>query len=298
MKYLQIVVLVALLTPTLSAETTIPKFDQLKAAAQKICPVSGKPLDSMGDPLKVKIGQEEIFLCCDSCTKGKINPTHWATVHKNFAAAQGKCPVMEKALPANPKFTVVDGQIVYVCCPPCTKKIQADSKKFLTMVAGYYQTSLKNPAAHSAKKHGTDISKALAALSGPDRLRAEVQKICPVSGGPLGSMGIPQKVRVGELEVFLCCEGCKEGEIDKRHWVTIAGNIKKAQSRCPVMEKELPAKAKSMIVDGQLVYVCCPPCTKKIAADPKKYLAKVAEYYKSSLAKAQRVAHLPQTTKR
>ena len=95
-----------LLSQTAFAQaSSLSKYDQLKVAVQKICPVTGKPLGSMGDPLKVKIGEEQIFLCCKGCTKGQINKQHWATIHKNFAAAQGICPVMEKALPANPKST-------------------------------------------------------------------------------------------------------------------------------------------------------------------------------------------------
>lgn len=50
---------------------------------------------------------------------------------------------------------------------------------------------------------------ALAALSPADRELAEKQKVCPVSGEPLGSMGTPYKVTVKDREVFLCCAGCE-----------------------------------------------------------------------------------------
>ncbi|MCA9218149.1 MAG: hypothetical protein KDB27_34005, partial [Planctomycetales bacterium] len=82
------------------AEQHVSRYDQLKASVQRICPVSGKALGSMGTPKKVKIGDEEIFLCCESCAKRKIDKQHWVTIHKNFAAAQRSCPVMEKPLPA------------------------------------------------------------------------------------------------------------------------------------------------------------------------------------------------------
>ena len=36
----------------------------------------------------------------------------------------------------------------------------------------------------------------------------ERQKICPVSGKPLGDMGHPIKVIVGDQPIFLCCKGC------------------------------------------------------------------------------------------
>lgn len=62
------------------------------------------------------------------------------------------------------------------------------------------------------------IREALAKLSAEDRELAEKQKICPVGGGALGSMGAPIKVTVQERTVFLCCEGCKgaiESDPDK-----------------------------------------------------------------------------------
>jgi YHS domain-containing protein len=50
---------------------------------------------------------------------------------------------------------------------------------------------------------------ALAKLSPADRELAEKQKVCPVSGEPLGAMGTPYKVTVKDREVFLCCPGCE-----------------------------------------------------------------------------------------
>jgi hypothetical protein len=54
------------------------------------------------------------------------------------------------------------------------------------------------------------IEAALAQLSAVDRQTAERQRICPVSGELLGSMGKPIKVHVKDLDVFICCDGCKE----------------------------------------------------------------------------------------
>ena len=52
---------------------------------------------------------------------------------------------MKKELPANPKWTVVEGQIFYVCCPPCTDKIAADPKTYLQKLDELYLASLKTP---------------------------------------------------------------------------------------------------------------------------------------------------------
>ena len=120
-----------------------------------------------------------------------------------------------------------------------------------------------------------------------EELRVAVQKICPVSGGPLGDHGKPVKVKVGEETVFLCCKGCASQPVKPEHWATIHANIMKAQGICPVMKHELPKNPKWTIVHGQIVYVCCPPCTKKIAADPETYLRKVDQLYTASLQASQ-----------
>ncbi len=117
--------------------------DQLRSAVQEICPISGKKLGSMGTPIKAKVGESTVFLCCKACLKGKVDPQHWATIHANIAKAQRICPVMKHELPKNPKWTIVEGQIVYVCCPPCTKKIAADPKTYLQQVDGLYTASLQ-----------------------------------------------------------------------------------------------------------------------------------------------------------
>ena len=117
--------------------------DQLRMAVQEICPVSGQKLGAHGKPIKVKIGEEQVFLCCHGCLQQKVNPEHWATIHANFAKAQAKCPVMDKALPDKPKWTIVEGQIVYICCPPCAKKLAADPKTYLQKVDELYSASLE-----------------------------------------------------------------------------------------------------------------------------------------------------------
>ena len=119
------------------------RHDQLRIAVQEICPTSGERLCAHGQPIKVKVGEETVFLCCQGCLKQKINAQHWATIHANFAKAQRICPVMKHELPKNPKWTIAEGQIVYVCCPPCTKKIAADPKTYLRKVDELYTASLQ-----------------------------------------------------------------------------------------------------------------------------------------------------------
>ena len=41
--------------------------DRTAAMAQETCPVTDKPLGSMGKPLKVTLEGREVFLCCGGC---------------------------------------------------------------------------------------------------------------------------------------------------------------------------------------------------------------------------------------
>lgn len=73
------------------------------------------------------------------------------------------------------------------------------------------------PAASDAAAPAADDQSAddmiqanLAALSAEDRELAAKQNVCPVSGGPLGSMGTPIKVSVAGHDVFICCAHCEE----------------------------------------------------------------------------------------
>ncbi len=47
-------------------------------------------------------------------------------------------------------------------------------------------------------------------LPAADRPLARAQQFCPVTGLPLGSMGVPQKLVLRGQIVFLCCQGCVE----------------------------------------------------------------------------------------
>ena len=46
---------------------------------QRSCPVMEMPLGSMGNPVKVMVGRQPVFLCCKGClVKVKKNPVHYA----------------------------------------------------------------------------------------------------------------------------------------------------------------------------------------------------------------------------
>ena len=118
-------------------------LDQLKVAVQRICPVSGRPLGSMGPPIKAQVGEESVYLCCRGCVGKQVSPDHWARIHANFASAQRLCPVMEEPLGDKAKWTVVRGQIIYVCCPGCLEEIAGSPERYLRKVGTLYAQSLR-----------------------------------------------------------------------------------------------------------------------------------------------------------
>lgn len=53
-----------------------------------------------------------------------------------------------------------------------------------------------------------DDLKNIEQLPEADRQQAIAQRICPVTGAALGSMGVPSKITLRGQPVFLCCKGC------------------------------------------------------------------------------------------
>lgn len=99
---------------------------QLMINAQRICPVSGKVLNSMEAPVKARVGEATVYLCCKGCLGKPLDKQHWSTMKANIADAQATCPIFKKPLGDHPVSVVVDHRLLFVCCKPCTKKVKAD----------------------------------------------------------------------------------------------------------------------------------------------------------------------------
>ncbi|KLU02340.1 hypothetical protein RISK_005406 [Rhodopirellula islandica] len=212
------------------------ELDAVAITRQKVCVVSGKPLGSMGNPVAVQVAGQRLFVCCAGCVDAlKANP-------EKFTQARPKVEVV--------KFTESDAALI-------TK-----------------------------------------------------QAVCPVMDEPLGGMGQPIKLLVGGKPLFLCCKGCiKKVQSEPEKYLAmvyrdgekgserVRGNVVPAgtdavrpdvfkvsdadkpfiaaQKKCPVMDEPLDAMGGPYKVnaDGKAIYICCPGCAKKIAAEPQKYLA-------------------------
>lgn len=155
------------------------------------CPVSGKPLGSMGKPIIRRYDGREIRFCCAGCIKRfeKEKPGSLAKLDKRLIAAQRSgyplttCVVSGGKLGSmgDPVDRVVGNRLVRLCCAGCVSKLKA------------------NRALYLAKLDAAVVRKQAAAYS---------LKSCIVSGKPLDAMGGAKDVVVAGRLVRLCCAGC------------------------------------------------------------------------------------------
>lgn len=220
--------------------STVPASQQQLAAAaiarQKICPVSGKPLGSMGEPVAVNVNGQTVYACCSGCVKTiQATPAKYASgrleivvstateADAALVAKQGTCPVMDESLGSmgTPIKVMVGDKPIFLCCKGCVKKIQSEPAKYLAMVHGEEGVSQGEGESGSVPIGIVQEREGVFKVGAEDAPFIAAQKRCPVMDEPLDAMGGPYKVNA----------------------------------------------------DGKAIYICCPGCAKKIAAEPQKYLA-------------------------
>jgi YHS domain-containing protein len=103
-------------------------------------------------------------------------------------------------------MSLVAGLFFIAGCSPNTPKATPAAPKAEDQEAADQKTET---AAH-ADKTAAELPEGLKELSPEDLAIAQKQKVCPVTGEALGSMGKPYKVTIKGQTVFLCCDGCEE----------------------------------------------------------------------------------------
>ncbi len=164
-----------------AALASLPAEDRALAEKQQICPVTKLPLGSMGTPPKVDVEGRPVFLCCEGCRERLLQEPAKYLANLSAEPSAEDSPLQWELPPAGA----------------------------LEMAQPQSETAHLQPAQPSEDETKA-VEEALSKLSAADRLLAEKQKICPVTGMPLGSMGVPIKVIVGDRPVMICCEGCRE----------------------------------------------------------------------------------------
>ena len=189
----------------------------LDRRVQRLCPVTGEELGSMGPPIPVTVKGQTIQVCCKACVNAvQRNPekylqqvaadlsaqTRTVPANRPGSAVQRLCPVTGQALGSmGPPIPVtVSGRTVYVCCPACVDKLRRDPAKYLRQVDSERQIDRSLPPNGAGP-----------APFGPaqrDSARWGGQTTCPVTGDALGEEGEPIPVRVADRTIFVCCNFC------------------------------------------------------------------------------------------
>ncbi|MBI1189736.1 MAG: hypothetical protein GC200_03525 [Tepidisphaera sp.] len=164
--------------------------------ALETCPISGKKLGAMGDPVVKLYDGREVRFCCPGCPPKfeKDLATSLAKLDEKIIKDQSPLyPLMTsvvtgKDLPEKPYELVYGNRLI---------RLGAESEK---------ADFLKD-----AKKYLAELDKAVVAAQGKDY----PLKTCPVSKDELGGdMGKPVDVVVAGRLIRLCCKDCKK-DIEK-----------------------------------------------------------------------------------
>ena len=139
------------------------------------------------------------------------------------------------------------------------------------------------------------------------RPQARVQKLCPVTGEELGSMGPPITVTVMGRTLQVCCDSCVSAvrrnpqkylrQVDadlasnndvpppSDEFSRVPAGVSRQptrrsqQKRCPVTGEELGSMGPPVAVNvnGKTIYVCCQACVNAVRRNPEKYLQLIDE---------------------
>lgn len=108
-------------------------------AAQTTCPISGETLENKDH--FVDYQGHRIYTCCDKCiAKVAAFPDYFIFKMYNEGVApenvQTTCPVSGETLEDKENFVQVGSMKIYVCCPKCIKKVQADPARAMDTLQG------------------------------------------------------------------------------------------------------------------------------------------------------------------
>jgi multidrug efflux pump subunit AcrA (membrane-fusion protein) len=208
-----------------------------------------------------------------------------------------------------------------------------DAETRVSPAAGsiYYGGASKSGAASAAavrpstpEDEGANARASLAKLSTPDRGLAEAQKVCPVRGTLLGTMGQPFKVLLKDQPVFICCIACEgEARADPDKTLAKAEGLKKGTGVTPAAVDKKGAKIKAglaqlsdddrkfaeeqkycaverdnplgamgkpvkVMIRDRPVFLCCPGCVDEAKGHPEETLAQVEKQKARAKAEAPR----------
>ena len=240
-------------------------------AQQKICPVTGAKLGSMGEPVRVQVKDQDIYICCAGCRSALESQPEQYLSRIQLVTDEGVLAV--------PDLAVIDTgnqQVVYVEREPGV--FEGVEVKLGPKSGGYF-------AVIDGLLPGDRVAAAGAFLVDAEtRLNpAASAAYFGASGGPPGNQpssagepSPPNPMRPAASE--------KEPSADDLKNITklpeADQGLARSQRLCPVTNMPLGSMGvpPKILVNGEAVFLCCQGCAKRAQREADKTLEKVRQW--------------------
>lgn len=177
------------------------------------CPISGKPLGAMGDPVVKLYHGREVRFCCPACpAKFEADlPASLARLDEKIIKDQAPLYPLHTSVVTGKPLPEEPYQFVY-------------GNRLIRVGSETERASFR----HHAKEYLAALDKAVVAAQG----KHYPLKTCPVSGDEFGgAMGEPVDLVLAGRLVRLCCDGCKKDvEKEPARFVALVDAARKEQA--------------------------------------------------------------------
>lgn len=251
-----------------------PSDDKALIAFQKVCPVTGKPLGSMGDPLKVSLNEQAVFICCAGCETPLRDNTA-----KYFAML---APPPEDAVLSVPEQAVIDTgtqKVVYVEREPglfegVEIELGPRTGGFYPVLSGLHAGD--RVAAAGAFLLDAETRLNPAAASAYFGASGQSQDAGEPSSNSAGQRQESGKKKAGELSEADLKEIAKLPPADQE--------LARTQRVCPVTDEPLGSMGApiKVVVDGEPIFLCCQGCERDVRENAGEMVKKVRKLREES----------------
>ncbi|RIK74666.1 MAG: RND transporter [Planctomycetota bacterium] len=245
-----------------------PASDESLIAMQKVCPVTGAKLGSMGKPLRATADGRTVFLCCAGCKDELAGSPDYYLRRLRTVSEEGVLAVPEQAL-----IDTGNLKIVYIEREPGL--FEGVAVTVGTLAGGYYPVI-------DGLLPGDRVAAAGAFLVDAEtRLNpGAASTYFGASGAPSSGSGspAPSATRSNETGPDASPSGASEKERANMAKLPEADRGAAERQRiCPITDLSLGSMGVpyKMTVEGRKVFLCCESCKSQVAKDPQAALAKI-----------------------
>lgn len=212
----------AALAPSMTPSRPQPATDNAKEPERigdpyplDSCPISGKKLGAMGDPVLELYDGREVRFCCDACPPAFAKDTAKSLAKLDDKLIKDQAPIYAtkasvvtgKDLPEKPYEFVYGNRLIRLGAEPEKAEFLKDPKRYLKSL---------DAAVIAAQGKAYPLTK------------------CPVSGDEYGDMGEPKDLVIAGRLIRLCCPDCKDAiEKNPSKFIAIVDEARKGKPGAP-----------------------------------------------------------------